>query len=600
MKRTILLILALTISRATLAAQDTLTIDPYWAFDSATHYRPRIDKGDFYRYSGVDFISFMHDSLVTYLDGNIHQTEKLKTLSYGQKSLLYWWWIIGILEYDGGLSTLYSGDLSDCMPAIIKSMEYIGAKHMAQVLQRAHQIVQHNQKIIDANPKIKLLATAQSDLYYVGLDTLDEIARKQTDSTSLKLEQWIRAHPDEFCTDERGFRIVPQKTGKDTTFYATGSVKLIVDLQNGAVNGVYRSFYRNGNPDKKIVYRNGRPTGERIEWYENGNHKYAVQHLIKEGLRETKEYYENGVPKLLQYQELSKDEIEGIHTMYHSDLIYRVRYTDADMSELICPYHEWYDNGQLAINRSKYTDYELWEEYHRNGIKKSEAISRGGKFIPVNAWNEQGGQTLSHGTGYYTHFEQLTTQPDNYTAHQYLDSVEHGLQSRYEHGRKVHDYQMHQGKYHGYSRRYYSNGNIREETIYDHGKAVSTQIFPVSERPKGKTYLNYTMTKEWLERQQLPLADRYATCINEADILKDITCPDLLLQIEYQNHEAFINVRVNIDSSGKVTGVKLLNVYLIDAERFLALAQNMQFSPAMKDNQPVPSSLFVTAWIIVE
>ena len=56
----------------------------------------------------------------------------------------------------------------------------------------------------------------------------------------------------------------------------TKQVKEEFHLEQGVINGEFKSFYENGKLKERIDYKEGEQTGEREEFFENGTLKYKV------------------------------------------------------------------------------------------------------------------------------------------------------------------------------------------------------------------------------------------------------------------------------------------------------------------------------------
>src|SRR5690606_39687538 len=94
-------------------------------------------------------------------------------------------------------------DYGHYVPTIIKSLEHIGDKKMADLIQRADNIYQKNKKLIDKAREKDLF---DSDLYerLEELSELDSKYYKLNEKTMTRLEKYIRKKPNEFCIDEEG------------------------------------------------------------------------------------------------------------------------------------------------------------------------------------------------------------------------------------------------------------------------------------------------------------------------------------------------------------------------------------------------------------
>ena len=88
-----LLITMFTMGLFTLFGQCKPEQDPYWEFDNEKHFKPQLNKGDFFKLTGFDFGWFVLDPISKFVKDKEHEIERGKSLSYGQKALYYWWYV---------------------------------------------------------------------------------------------------------------------------------------------------------------------------------------------------------------------------------------------------------------------------------------------------------------------------------------------------------------------------------------------------------------------------------------------------------------------------------------------------------------------------
>jgi antitoxin component YwqK of YwqJK toxin-antitoxin module len=419
--------------------------DPYWEFDKSVHYRPKLNKGDFFRLTGFDFSWFMLEPVSKFIADREGEILRGKSLSYGQKALYYWWYVDAEVT-NGGFVQFYYNGYGQYMPTIIKSLEYIEDKEMVDLLKRADRIYQKNKKLFEND-------LFDSDLYdrLEVLSELDSEYYELNEKTMRKIEKFIRKNPNEFFLDEDGNEFNMKFSGERKTFYENGQAKEIFNLENGIITGIFKSFYENGKTKEIIQYLNGEPTGEREEFYENGNKKYIVKILSDKNQLEYLWYYENGNLRKLEYKLTDKDERIG-------------------------EYKEWHDNGQLAKTGTYVSNYERegkWLEFYKNGKKKLEAEFKNGDFLPHNSWRENGEQTLKDGTGIY-----IYDYSSWHNEQEYKNYKRHGKQYSYINGVLSLYQEMENGKENGITRNYYENGKVKEETLYENGVQVSKKEFP--------------------------------------------------------------------------------------------------------------------------
>jgi antitoxin component YwqK of YwqJK toxin-antitoxin module len=571
-----LLITIFTMGMFNLFGQDKPKQDPYWDFDKQTHFRPKLNKGDFFKLTGFDFVWFVFEPISKFIKDKDHEVEKGKSLSYGQKALYYWWFIDGEVT-NGGFEQFYYNGYGSYVPTIIKSLEYIGDKKMAELIQRAENIYQKNKKLIDKAREKDLFG---SDLYerLEEMSALDEEYYNLNSTTMTKIEKYIKKNPNEICLDEEGKEFDMKFSGECKTFYSENAIKDIFYLENGIVSGEFKSFYQSGKIKEEIQYSKGEPTGERVEYYENGNKKYSIRKNPTLKQFEHYWYYENGKPKKLEHKLLDKDERIGV-------------------------YKQWYDNGQLAETGNYESAYKrdgIWLEFYKDGSKKLEAESKNGDFLIQNCWNEKGEQTLKDGTGLYIYNYSGWEGHFGHTEKEFKNYKRHGQQKLFNNGVLGLYQEMENGVENGYTRYYYKNGKIKEEKLYKDGKVISSKTFPKSDNPIGKVSFQYLMKDEWLKKEDLPTADTYPTCVNEDEIKKLIKIPKILFELQYQDLEGATGLWLSVDEKGNVTDIKFKSAYMTGGQEFTEVADKMKFKPATKGGKNIASFIYIIASFNIE
>jgi antitoxin component YwqK of YwqJK toxin-antitoxin module len=566
-----LLILISTMGLFNFCGQNKPARDPYWEFDKEKHFRPKLSKGDFFKLTGFDFGWFVLEPISIFVKDKEHEIERGKSLSYGQKALYYWWYVDAQVT-NGGFVQFYYNGYGPYVPTIIKSLEHIGDKEMADLVRRAENIYQKNKKLMDKARQKDLFG---SDLYdRLGeMSALDNEYYELNDKTMAKIEKYIREKPNEICLDEEGKEFNMQFSGEVRTFYSENKVKEIFILENGIITGKFKSFYESGKAKEEIQYSKGEQTGERVEYYENGNKKYAIRKDLKLKQFEHYWYYENGNPKKLEHKLLDRDERIG-------------------------EYKEWYDNGQLTETGTYISAHErdgMWLEFHKDGSKRLEAEFKNGDFLIHNSWNEKGEQTLKDGTGLYVydfsgwegHLDHNEQEYKNYKRHGQQKTFSNGVLSLYQ--------EMENGKENGYTRSYYKNGKIKEETIYKDGKEISTKKFPMFDYPRVELKIYSRICKECYEDEEtLKLPDNEPKLLNQEQLEKVFKADKSLFEPYGDDHILGYSYTVRTDKQGNVTEVHFSsadNMQIADdIEKSL---KKLKYEIAYKNNEPTGCIFFV-------
>ncbi len=544
--------------------------DPYWDFDKAKHFRPELNKGEFFKLSGFDFGWFVLEPISKFVKDKEHEIERGKSLSYGQKALYYWWYLDAQVT-NGGFVQFYYNGYSPYVPAIIKGLEHIGDTEMANLVKKADKIYQKNKKLMNKAQESDLFG---SDLYdrLDKMSLLDDDYYELNEKTMSLIEAYIRKNPNEICLDEGGVDFDMTFTGLCKTFYENKVVKEEFKLKLGVINGEFKSFYENGKPKEKIEYIKGEQTGDRKEFYENGQLKYQITKLASESTFIHKWFYQNGNPKKLE-----------------SKLI--------ENGDRIGEYKEWYKNGQLAEKGTYVSAYERdgeWLEFYENGNKKVEAEFVNGEFRLKNHWNEKGEQTLTDGTGIYVYEYSMFGDDVNRNEQEYKNYLRHGKQKTYKNGTLSLYQEMENGVEHGITRDYYNNGNLKEEIVYKNGEVASKKEFPIFENPVVVTTIISEMEDEWLINRELETADSYPVIIDQNALEKDFKAEISVFDGYPQDYELSYSYFVEIDKSGNPTKLD----FLVASNGFLtteveSCIKKMKFSPAQKNGENINSYLII-------
>ncbi|WP_431471594.1 DUF4375 domain-containing protein [Nonlabens sp. SCSIO 43208] len=547
--------------------------DPYWQFNKAEHFRPKLNKGEFYKLSGYDFGWFALEPMSKFVKDKEHEIERGKSLSYGQKALYYWWYLDAQVT-NGGFVQFYYNGYGPYVPTIIKGLEHIGDTEMSNLVKKADKIYQKNKKLMDN--------AQESDLFESGLyDRLDEMSLLDDDyyemneKTMSLIEAYIRNNPNEFCLDEDGKEFDINFTGLCTTLYDNKKIKEEFQLEKGVINGKFKSFYENGRPKEIIHYLNGEHTGELKEFYENGKLKYKVTKEPLKNIFIHEWFYENGNPKKLE-----------------SKLI--------DKNERIGEYKEWFENGQLAETGTYKSGYERegkWLEYYENGNQKVDAEFINGDYRLKNHWNEKGEHTLINGTGYSEFYAKPFFEDDvpEFYYREYKNYVAHGVWKELKNDtlQRLVNYQN--GNRHGIMETFYDNGKIEKRTIYENGELISEEKFSKFKNPRVKTNIvSYLCKGCYEENEDYQLPDNEPKPINHLELAKyfkvevsifDEYGDDKIISYGYY---VFVNEKGSVD---KITFAIADNMWL--DEEVKGSMSKLKFEPALKDGKPIKSIHYV-------
>lgn len=545
--------------------------DTYWKFDKSEHFRPKLNKGEFYKLSGFDFGWFVLEPISKFIKDKDHEIERGKSLSYGQKALYYWWYLDAQVT-NGGFVQFYYNGYAKYVPTIIKGLEHIGDIEMTNLVKKADKIYQKNKKLMDKAQESDLFG---SDLY----DRLDEMSLLDDKyyeinvKTMSLIENYIRKNPNEIGIDEYGKEFDITYTGLCKTFYESKKIKNEFQLENGLIYGEFNSFFENGNLQEVIKYKNGVQTGERKEYYENGELKNEVIIVSSKKLSIHKSYYINGHPEKLETKRLNNNERFG-------------------------EYKEWYENGQLSKAGTYKSAYERsgeWLEFYKDGSKKVEAEFVNGNFKLINHWNENGLQLLTEGTGLYVYEFSMFGDKIERNEQEYKNYQRHGKQKTYTNGILTLYQEMENGIEHGITRTYFDNGNLKQETLYQNGKSVSTENFQKFKNPRVKTNVLSRLCKDCYEEYEgYQLPDNDPMPINDVEIAEKFKVETSLFKDYGDDYILSYGYFLFVDEKGTVTEIKFAasdNMWLDEKVRTSMI--ELKFEPAIKNSKPLKSIHYV-------
>ena len=545
--------------------------DPYWKFNEKEHFRPELNKGEFFKLSGYDFGWLVLKPLSKFIKNKEQETERSKSFSYGQKALYYWWYLDGQVT-NGGFVQFYYNGYGPYVPTIIKGLEHIGDHEMASLIKKADKIYQKNKKLVTKAQESDLFG---GDLYerLEKLSFYDEKYYELNEKTMSLIENYIRKNPNEICLDEEGKEFDLSYSGACKTYFENKKIKEKFELEKGVINGTFDSFYENGNLKEKIHYIKGKQTGEREEYFENGKLKYQVLFNSQKKFLIHKWYHENGNPKKIETKLADKDERFGAYT-------------------------EWYKNGQLSKTGTYKSAFERegeWLEFHKDGSKKVEARFVNGDFRLINHWNDKGEQTLINGTGLYTYEYSLFDDKVDRNEHEYKDYKRHGVQKNFTNSTLTLYQEMENGKRHGITRSYYNNGNLKEELVYKNGESISKKKFPKFKNPKvATTVVSRVCEGCYKEYADFELPDNEPKPMNHLEVTKEFKAESSIFEDYGDDYVLSYGYFVFVNKKGNVDDVKFAvadNGWL-DEEVKLSMAK-LKFEPALKNGETIKSIHYV-------
>ncbi len=374
--------------------------DPYWEIDGANQFRPKLDTREFFTLTGYNFCYFLYCTIP------FTEVEKTKgnILSYGQKTL-YHWSNLESQVLNGGFTQFYFNGYGKYVSTIIKGLVFIEDHKMADLVSRSYQFYLNEQSKIEDARESGFVGFSKLYEKTDDLGSLDTEFYNLNDATKKIIENYARQNPNEFFDDKIGEAIESKFSGDYKTLFVNNTIKEIIPISKGLVNGIYKSYYENGNLRHEINYLDGEQTGERKEYYNNGNKK-------------------------------------------------------------------------STIIKSKTSNQITHSEFFENGNRKSTIIeySKSDRKIK-DCWKEDGTQIMKDGTGLYireaSYFNNKTTRYEM----EIKDNIRHGKQCTYQNGILTLYQEMVDGKVHGVSKIYNSEGVLIEEIEHNYGQEISRRRF---------------------------------------------------------------------------------------------------------------------------
>ncbi|WP_064968174.1 DMP19 family protein [Tenacibaculum ovolyticum] len=191
------------------------TNDLYWTFIEKNHFKPKLDERLFFSLKGMDFGWFILEPLSLYIENESNEATLGKNLSYGQKSIYFWWYIDGQVT-NGGFFQFFLNGYDKYLSVIIKGLRYIGDDEMSDFLEIVEDFYYNN--------NTGALESISIPEEYKSIVSKGEAARftileakylSLNDSTISKIENYAKSNPSEFCLNLKGEEL--QKTTTNNT-----------------------------------------------------------------------------------------------------------------------------------------------------------------------------------------------------------------------------------------------------------------------------------------------------------------------------------------------------------------------------------------------
>lgn len=547
--------------------------DVYFEFTPNNHFKPKIDKADFYLLKDDEFCWLILEPLSLYVENQEYEIDRAKRFSLAQKALYYWWYLDAQVT-GGGFEQFYSVGYYKYSNIILEGLSLINDSDMIEMLEDANKIYLENKEIIDNGLLYKDYNYSHIiDIFRETGSFYEEIRI----GTIELFEEYIRKNPHEFCYNDEGNDFISSHEDFDEheiieckTYHPNNNIKNHFFLQEGDINGTFSTYFENGNLYESVEFYYNEKTGIKKEYYENGTLKHLVKELIEEPNIHLHEFY-NQDGTLIQKE-------------------HRLKNSEKKVGEYI----KWYPNGIIA-EKTTYipkTFYDfISKTFYENGNKEKEHERLNDVYKIKNYWAKNGEQLLKNGDGLYIDKYKNRTEKTIYK-----NFLKNGKYECYENNILLNYVEYKDGKKNGDTRNYYNNGNLKEEILYKNEELISKETYPLYRKPTTITMIDCQMEDEWLINRDLETADVYPILKNKDSEEKKFK-PSVEL-FERHGQESIIQTifLVDVNKTGKVTNLKIVaSDDPIVPTMLTNYIKSMTFVPAIKGNNNVDS--FIMMWV---
>ncbi len=179
-------------------AQKAPLEDLYWVFIKEQHYRPKLNEKRFYTLQGMDFGRYILKPLSVYIGKQENEVALGKNLSYGQKSIYYWWYLDEQVTH-GGFMQFFMNGYEKYIDVIAKGLEFVGDVSMANFLRQVKDyFCNNNTAIMD---QMVVPESYKKVVEKGGLSVFDATYLSLHDATMHIIETYAKEHPEEFCVN---------------------------------------------------------------------------------------------------------------------------------------------------------------------------------------------------------------------------------------------------------------------------------------------------------------------------------------------------------------------------------------------------------------
>jgi antitoxin component YwqK of YwqJK toxin-antitoxin module len=274
------------------------------------------------------------------------------------------------------------------------------------------------------------------------------------------------------------------------TCFLNGNTKYEYSTLNGYMHGIQKEYYISGKIKSFKLYQKGNSTLIDTGWFENGIISSVIS-IENDGIWK-KKFYESKALK-------SKALINNNGKRIGED----IRYHENGQISYQC----LYDKNGLSIGNTF--------SYSEDGSFQSVGEYINGDFHLWQMWDSTGTQQVKDGSG-----RVFSVRSDGYSYEfNYKNGLTHGIQKTYKDGILISLYNQENGKAHGPSYDYYSNGRLESITHFQDGNIVKKEDnFPMFDNPILETDITVLIPPRINEYNNLIIFENAPNLINHEEV----------------------------------------------------------------------------------
>jgi antitoxin component YwqK of YwqJK toxin-antitoxin module len=482
----------------------------------AKQVQVRVSRIDFFRLHGDEFFEMLFHCVERELGEGRQRARRWAGLTPHQQGV-YAWWSFQCDVLNGGLTQFFYNHTDAIVPPLERLLQDSGNAPLAAHLKQATKTYRsHRKEFAVDNP-------FGADGLFARMTELSELDRpvgRLLGRTSRQLEKWLRANISGVAVGDSGEPIDPKFTGEIETRHPNGLVFEQATIRRGVLSGPYRRYLDDGTLEHTCFYKGGKVS---TDYWPNGQPRHKT---LKRGKLKVDEWY------------------------YPSGNVQK-RYVADKTGFAVEPIRLWHENGQLAeeVHTRQGDKLGPWLRFFEDGSPRLQAEHRRGeKLVVKNAWDDEGRQVVTNGSG--TYFDDgmkidisydLLFRSDWTSAQELKDGIPHGAGTTWLEGILWSNQEYVDGKLHGTETLYYDNGRVRTRTTWRHGRMIKTEDFPKFDNPRPAVLLRTEATVELYKAWGHPLLDAHPEPRNLEKLEARLKMPEFLKEVFERNQSGSLD-----------------------------------------------------------